>query len=211
MSAEVPAKRRGRKGNPAARRQAILEAAIEQFLAQGFAATTLESVARQAGVAKGTIYLYFADKEALFRALVQDIAGPVIGEAEATVPAFTGPFPVLARQLVLGLVRQVLQTHRKRLLQLVITEAPRFPWLAEIYWQEVVSRALATIRAVARQAVARGELASPVLERFPQLLPAPLLIGFLWTTLFQRFEPLDLEAFVETYVDLLLRGLEAKP
>src|SRR5262249_47104218 len=116
MSAEVPAKRRGRKGNPEGRRQAILEAAIEQFLAQGFAATTLDGIARQAGVAKGTIYLYFADKEALFRALVQDMVGPVIGEAEATAPAFTGPFPDLVRQLLLGFVRQVLQTDRRRLL-----------------------------------------------------------------------------------------------
>jgi len=205
------AKRRGRKGDPEGRRKAILEAAIALFLARGFAPTTLEQVARQAGVAKGTIYLYFADKEALFRALVQDRIGPVIGQAEATAPAFAGPFPALLRQLTLGFVRQVLQTDRRQLLQLVLTEAPRFPWLAEIYWQEVVSRALATIRAVARQAAARGEIASDALERFPQLVPAPLLVGFLWTALFQRFEPLDLEAFVETYVELLLRGLEAKP
>lgn len=211
MPTEATAKRRGRKGNPEARRQAILEAAIDLFLAQGFAATTLDAIAAQAGVAKGTIYLYFADKEALFRALVQDRVGPVIGEAEAAAPAFAGPFSVLLRQLVLGFVRQVLQTDRRRLLQLVLTEAPRFPWLAEIYWQEVVSRALATIRAVAGQAHARGELASDALERFPQLVPAPLLVGFLWTTLFQRFEPLDLEAFVQSYVDILLRGLEAKP
>lgn len=211
MHPATTTRRRGRKGNPEGRRQAILEAAIELFLAQGFAATTLDAVAQRAGVAKGTIYLYFADKEALFRALVQDMVGPVIGAAETAAPAFAGPFPVLARQLVLGFVRQVLQTDRRRLLQLVLTEAPRFPWLAEIYWQEVVSRALATIRGVARQAIARGELATDALERFPQLLPAPLLVGFLWTTLFQRFEPLDLEAFVATYLDLLLRGLEAKP
>jgi len=208
---DTPPRRRGRRGDPEGRRQAILEAAIALFLAQGFEPTTMEQVARRAGVAKGTIYLYFADKEALFRALVQDRVGPVIGAAEAAAPNFAGPFPALLRELVLGFVRQVLQTDRRQLLQLVLTEAPRFPWLAEIYWQEVVSRALAAIRAIARQAVARGELAGDVLERFPQLVPAPLLVGFLWTTLFQRFEPLDLEAFVETYVELLLRGLEAKP
>jgi len=211
MNVATAARRRGRKGDPEGRRQAILEAALDQFLAEGFSATTLDGIARQAGVAKGTIYLYFADKEALFRALVQSMIGPVIGAAEAEAPRFAGPTPVLLRQLVLGLVRQVLRTDRKRLLRLVLTEAPRFPWLAEIYWQEVVSRAMQTIRGLARRAAERGELASDALERFPQLLPAPLLVGLLWSTLFERFEPLDLEAFAGTYVDLLLRGLEAKP
>ncbi len=204
-------RRRGRKGDPAGRRQAILDAALAHFLAEGFAATTLEGIARQAGVAKGTIYLYFADKQALFRALVQDRISPVIGGAEALVPQFPGPMAALLRQLARTFVREVLGTERRQLLRLVLTEAPRFPWLAEIYWQEVVSRGLGLIRAVARQGVARGEFASSALERFPQLLPAPLLMAFLWTTLFDRFEPLDVEGFVESYLDLLLRDLEGTP
>jgi AcrR family transcriptional regulator len=201
-------RRRGRKGDPAGRRQAILAAALERFLAEGFAAATLEGIARQAGVAKGTIYLYFADKQALFRALVQDRISPVIGLAEAALPAFPGPTPALLRHLARTFVREVLLTERRQLLRLVVSEAPRFPWLAEIYWQEVVSRGLGLIRAIARRGQARGEFADDTLARFPQLLPAPLLVGFLWTTLFERFEPLDLEAFVERYLDILLQGLE---
>src|SRR5882724_9431313 len=50
----------------AARREAILAAALDEFSAQGFAAARLDDVAKRAGVAKGTIYLYFADKETLF-------------------------------------------------------------------------------------------------------------------------------------------------
>lgn len=204
----TPPARRGRRGNPAARRQAILEAALALFLADGFAATPLEAVARRAGVAKGTIYLYFADKQALFRALVRDSIGPVIAQAEALVPAFPGPTRLLLRQMALGFVRQVIRGEAARLVRLVVTEGPRFPWLAEIYWQEVVSRAMALLRAVARRARARGEFAHDLLERFPQLLPAPLLLGFLWTTLFDRFEPLDVEGLVEQWLDILLPALE---
>lgn len=202
-----PPRRRGRRGNPAARRQAILEAALALFLEEGFA-TPLEAVAKRAGVAKGTIYLYFADKQALFRALVQDSISPVVARLETAAPLFPGPARLLLRHLALTFVREVLLTERRHLLRLLVSEAPRFPWLAEIYWQEVVSRVLGLLRQLSRQARARGEFANDLLERFPQLLPAPLLLGFLWSALFARFEPLDLEAFVEQWLDLLLPALE---
>src|SRR5882757_9029467 len=54
----------------AERREAIIAAGLEEFIARGFAATRLDDVAKRAGVAKGTIYLHFKDKEALFQELV---------------------------------------------------------------------------------------------------------------------------------------------
>ena len=63
----------------AERRDAILAAALDEFSARGFAATRLDDVAKRAGVAKGTIYLYFADKEALFQELIRTELSPVVG------------------------------------------------------------------------------------------------------------------------------------
>jgi AcrR family transcriptional regulator len=54
-----------------ARRNVILAAALEEFSARGYEAARLDDVARRAGIAKGTIYLYFSDKEALFQELVR--------------------------------------------------------------------------------------------------------------------------------------------
>ena len=77
-----------------ARREAILSAALAEFSARGFAATRLEDVARRAGIAKGTIYLYFRDKERLFQELVRAMIGPTRvtlhvgpGSAAATFPS----------------------------------------------------------------------------------------------------------------------------
>src|SRR5690349_23645902 len=76
----------GRRGTRAARRDerraAILAAALEEFAARGFAATRLDDVARRAGVAKGTIYLHFRDKESLFQELVRAMLSPVISTLE---------------------------------------------------------------------------------------------------------------------------------
>ncbi len=66
----------------AARKEAILNAALEEFSASGFAAARLEDVAKRAGVAKGTIYLYFADKEALFQELARSMLSPLVGHIE---------------------------------------------------------------------------------------------------------------------------------
>lgn len=206
--AEIPTPKRGRRGDPQGRRQAILDAALATFLAEGFDAAKLEAIARRAGVAKGTIYLYFADKEALFRALVEETIGPLLQGGEALVGSFEGSTAELLRILVETLVREVLETQRRELLRLVFTEAPRFPWLAEFYYQTVVRRGLLLIRAIARRGQQRGDLGSDALERFPQLLPVPLLFGVIWSTLFQRLEPLDLAGFARTYVELLIAGLE---
>src|SRR5215203_1943004 len=66
----------------AATREAILAAALDEFTARGFAAARLDDVARRAGVAKGTIYLHFADKETLFQELIRMELSPVVGALE---------------------------------------------------------------------------------------------------------------------------------
>ena len=71
-----------RAARQAERRDAILAAALEEFAASGFAATRLDDVARRAGVAKGTIYLYFRDKESLFQELVRASLSPMVGTIE---------------------------------------------------------------------------------------------------------------------------------
>ena len=52
---------------------------MEEFVARGFAATRLDDVARRAGVAKGTIYLHFKDKESMFEELIRTAIVPLVG------------------------------------------------------------------------------------------------------------------------------------
>src|SRR6201984_748693 len=73
--------RRNRESAPD-RREAILAAALDEFSARGFAAARLDDVARRAGVAKGTIYLHFADKETLFQELIRMELTPVVARLE---------------------------------------------------------------------------------------------------------------------------------
>lgn len=187
----------------AERREAILEAALDEFAAQGFAAARLDDVARRAGVAKGTIYLHFADKEALFEEIVRMELGPVVGALEQASRADIS-FRVMADQIVELFVRGIFETRRKDVIRLVLTEGPRFPKLAEFYYREIISRVMNTIRTALRRAVERGELANDALVRFPQLLAAPGVVAILWSGLFDRFEPIDVRAMLRAHFEILL-------
>jgi AcrR family transcriptional regulator len=186
----------------AERREAILAAALDQFAASGFAATRLDDVAKRAGVAKGTIYLYFRDKESLFQELVRAMLSPLVGTIEAA-PLADLPARAVAETIADMFVREIFGTRRKDVIRLIIAEGPRFPKLAEFYYHEVIERVVAAMRAVLKRAVERGELPHDALVRFPQLLIAPALVAVVWNGLFDRFSPLDVRALMRAHIDLL--------
>lgn len=186
----------------AVRREVILKAALEEFSAHGFEAARLDDVARRAGIAKGTIYLYFSDKETLFQELVRSEISPIVGAIEH-VSKIEAPIRMIAEQFVELFVREIIETRRKDIIRLILSEGPRFPKLAEFYYREVIARALVAVRAVLRRAVERGELANDTLARFPQLLIAPAMVAILWNALFNRFEPLDARAMLRAHFEFI--------
>ena len=191
-----------RAAKSAERRNAILKAALDEFSERGFAAARLDDVARRAGVAKGTIYLYFRDKQSLFQELVRTMLSPLVGAIEAA-PLRELPLRAVVEMIVDVFVNEIYGTHRKDVIRLIVTEGPRFPKLAEFYYREVISRVLPVIRARLMLGVERGELAHDALARFPQLLVAPALLAILWSSLFERLAPLDVRELMRAHVELL--------
>jgi len=196
----------GRKGARAGRRDerraAILAAALEEFAARGFAATRLDDVARRAGVAKGTIYLHFRDKESLFQELVRSMLSPLVGTIEAAALRDL-PIRAVVETIVDLFVNEIYGTRRKDVIRLIIAEGSRFPKLAEFYYREVIARVLPVVRARLTLAVERGELPHNALARFPQLLVAPALVSIMWNALFGRLAPLDVRELMRAHLEVL--------
>jgi len=206
IKAERAGKDRGARHKPAQetadKRQSILDAALDEFAARGFADARLDDVARRAGVAKGTIYLYFRDKESLFQDLVRTRLSPLIGTIEAAAVREL-PIRALVELIITTFVEEIYGTRRKDVIRLIISEGTRFPELAKFYYSEVIGRVLPMLRQRLRVAVERGELGNDALARFPQLLVAPALMAILWNGLFGRFEPLDVGALMRAHLALL--------
>lgn len=191
-----------REERAAERRQTILDAALAEFSARGFEATRLDDVARRAGVAKGTLYLYFRDKETMFQELVRSALRPIIDVTIASPPPGM-KLRDLAELLLATFVREILNTERKTIIRLVLAEGPRFPKLAEFYWREVLSRAVPALSAAIANATDDDEARHRALTLFPQLLVAPGLVAILWGSLFDRFAPLDAQALLRAHLDAL--------
>lgn len=193
------------KSAQAARRQAILHAGMRVFAEHGFEAARLDDVAARAGVAKGTLYLYFKDKTSLFEEIIRDAVTPLIARFEQLASLPDLPTAQVLDGIYALFLAEVLSTERKLLLRLIISEGPRFPAIAEFYHREVVSRGLGLIRGLAARAVARGEVADDALQRFPQLVLSAPLLAVLWDGLFARIEPLDAAGLMRAQRDLLTR------
>ena len=175
---------------------------MDEFIARGFAATRLDDVARHAGVAKGTIYLHFSDKEALFQELIRTALVPLIGRLAAPPPpgdrsataleAFARP----SSQEVVGdearrhraLDRRrgaAVSRHRRLLLPRGgFARHGRHAGLIEL-------------------GVARGEIRQQGPARFPQIVVAPAIVAVIWQSLFNRHAPLDATEMLRVHLDLI--------
>ena len=190
-----------REARSAERREAILAAALDEFAERGFESARIDDVAKRAGIAKGTVYLYFRDKEALFQELLREMLTPIMYGFE-TLGQMDIPAKQLAEHMRDVFIHEVLETRRKDVIRLLIAEGRRFPKLAEFYYREVLSRIFDALRAILQRAAARGEV-SEALAEFPQLIAAPGLIAVIWTGLFGQIAPLDARKMMQTHIDIL--------
>src|ERR1700709_1382708 len=146
------------------RRAAIIEAALDEFISRGFTATRIDDVAKRAGVAKGTIYLHFKDKESMFEELIRTALVPLIGRLHAP-PPIGGSVRDAVEGFARGFIQEVGGTRRGDIVRLIVSEGPRFSAIADFYYREVVSRGLAGMRALIELAVARRETRAPKFRR----------------------------------------------
>jgi AcrR family transcriptional regulator len=197
-----PAAASKRAAKTAERRAAIVAAGLEEFVARGYAATRLDDVAKRAGVAKGTIYLHFKDKEALFQDMIRSALVPVVSHI-GDLPTSGASARALLERFVDTFLREVAGPPRADILRLIISEGARFPSLAEFHYREVVSRGIAGIAQLIQYGIARGEIRHAALAQFPQIVVAPALVAVIWQGLFGNYAPLDTAAMLRAHLDLI--------
>lgn len=202
-----PVRRRRKEARPAE----ILAAARAVFVENGFALAKVDEIARRAGVSKGTVYLYYPTKEALFEETVRADFLPLIEGLTKLVMA-DPEMPAIDQLRLIGetMYREIAGTDRRLITHLVISEGPRFPWLTEFYHREIMSKGKELIRAVLARGEARGEFQAGGLKAYPEILMAPTIVGALFAILFARHEPFDMDAFRAAHIEFALKALGAK-
>lgn len=199
-----PPRRRRKEARPSE----ILDAATRVFLERGFAATRLEDVARTAGVAKGTLYLYFSSKEQLFEEVAKSA---LASHVSAIAELGADPSASLEDVVPLLLDQAVGRSSDPRimgLVRMVISESAIFPQLA-VVWHETLFAGAASFLA---NLISREQAAGSVIEGDPKIhamsIIGPVFMGaMLGELLGQRNMLPAVQDIARQHASLILRGL----
>ena len=204
----VPLKRERRKE---ARPGELLDAALTIFVEKGFAATRVEEVAAQAGVSKGTLFLYFPSKEELFKAVVRESIAGRFQEWNEELEQFEGSSTDLLRYAMHSWWERIGMTPASGITKLVMSEANAFPDLAAFYQHEVILPAHDLLKRLLQRGIDRGELRPMDLEYAVYSLIAPMIFLVTWKHSMAPCCPpsqaLDPIGFIDSQLDLLLHGM----
>ena len=190
----------------ARRPQEILEAAFEEFIGKGYAATRVEDVAVRLGVTKGTIYLYFPTKDALFEAMVRYISTP-FADVLTSIGTLKGSCSERLRSLLLAYAKVASDRKMRELLRLALAEGTRFPDIVDRHHDEFIAPLLSAVGALLEQGVASGEFRQGPAANMPEVIISSVLHINVWRLLFADRRPIHVAAFIEAHVDLALKGL----
>ena len=207
----LPAPRQRRKE---ARPHELLEAALELFVEKGYAATRSEEVAARAGVAKGTLYLYYPSKEELLKEVIRHNVVNQIAEGLEIVRAFEGPSAELLGNVLRLWWQRVGETRASGILKLMMSEVGNFPEIAQFYLDEVALPADRMIAGIVQRGIDRGEFRQVKVADVVHALVAPLLFLVMNKHSLgasSAHAKLDPHAIIEAQIDLVLHGLQTAP
>jgi AcrR family transcriptional regulator len=209
MSDPAPRWRRRKTDRPAE----ITAAALAVFGERGFAAARLEDIAARAGLSKAALYLYFATKTDLFRAVVQERARPNLDAIQDLVAGSDLPFDAIVPAVLARLAAAAERPELRGVVKMVIGESRNFPELAEVWHEAVVSRALGILGGIIARAQARGEARPGEPRLMAMSLAGPMVMGALWREILEPAggAPLDLAGLAAEHTRTVLEGMRARP
>jgi AcrR family transcriptional regulator len=211
MAEVLEARTETRRRRKAERPQEILDAAFVEFSRHGYAVTTLDQIAERAGVTKGTIYVYFENKEHLFISMVRALKKATLDTVRDMFERHEGSTADLLRAQFSFIYQHIVEDKRRReVVRMLIAEAARFPELADRYHEEILSPCLDMLKQAIQRGIDRGEIRKSPIVDSPQVIFAPIVLVDQWMMMFDDRQPLDLKTYFDAHLDLVLNGLMVK-
>jgi AcrR family transcriptional regulator len=182
---------------------AILNGAMQEFLANGYAATTMDRVTAAAGVSKTTVYSYFQDKEGLFTALIERLAQKkYLAIFNPQDPQFFAGEPeIVLRRLATNILDNCSQ-ELLGLVRLIIGESGRFPALARVFVRNVDK---ASLDVITQYFIAHPELQLPDPEVAARIFLGTLIYFTIIQNMLhsQDILPMESDRLIDNLVNLI--------
>lgn len=211
MTDVTEARTETRRRRKAERPHEILEAAFTEFSRNGYATTTLDQIAERAGVTKGTIYVYFENKEHLFISMVRELMKATLDTVQEMYERHEGSTAELLRAQFSFIYENIVEDRRRReVVRMLIAEASRFPALADRYHEEIHRPCMEMLQQAIKRGMDRGEIRRSAVTECPLVIIAPIALVDLWMMMFDDRHPLDLKTYFNAHLGLVLSGLLVK-
>lgn len=192
----------------AERRLQILDAALKVFARDGFDAARTDAIAREAGTAKGTLYTYFSSKEEMFEEAVRARLLPLVEHTEKMQVDYDGPAEMLLRMQITFIYERLIKTDLHEIMRMMIAEGSRFPHLVKFYHDTVLARGQATLKSAIQYGIDRGEFRADLGADVEKIVMGPAIMAAVWSMIFNRHAPMDLDRHREAHLEIILNGLK---
>ncbi len=193
------------------RPEEILDAALRLFTEKGFSATRMVDVAKQAGISKGTLYLYFESKEAIFCAVVQQRIMPKLDDVQSLVENYPGNNAELLKELINNWWLNVACTSLSAIPKIIVSESGNFPEMAKYFTENVVTRSRKLFSKVIQRGIDMGEFRELEADAVARLVIAPLVQATIWM---HSLRPYDDDSgtqnYLQLHIDFMLRNLRTE-
>lgn len=201
-------RKRGASPDKTAKTKAnIRKAALEAFLENGFAASSMADIAARAEIAKGTCYRYFTSKEQLFEEVLHEAVIAPVAELQALDPRKSPSIRAFMTEVLLPFTRSFDQTERSIVARLIMAEGERFGVLTKLYAQEVYRPYNEMVRICAQIAIETGELKRRDLLERPEMLAAPIWAGLINNHILCPETPINIGELFERQLELMFSPL----
>jgi AcrR family transcriptional regulator len=203
---------KARQRRKEARPGELTSAALKVFAERGFAATRLEEVAQRAGVSKGTVYLYFESKEALFKAAVESAVIPALEAGEAIAANRSLSASEALRSFIFWWWEKVGASDLGALPKLLVAEVGNFPDLGKWFHDNLIMRGKRAAASIIERGVASGEFRRVVPMDVARIIFAQMFSYVLWRRAFgpAMSDLPEPEAYFGLVFDVLTKGLKGE-
>jgi AcrR family transcriptional regulator len=192
----------------AQRPQEILQAAFEEFVERGYTATRIEDVAARAGVTKGTIYLYFQNKEELFQDVVGKLSQPIFDERQFLEQHQHRSCDELVRLFLDTLYdHMTVDPHSREILRFLIADGRSFPTLVSTHFDQFVKPLLTMFDRILQKGVREGVFEIWDDDHISQILISPALTYAIDMLLGGDSTLPELKTYVNTHYEMVMRTI----
>lgn len=191
-----------------ARPDEIILAALAEFGEKGFAAASMGSIAARANIARPTVYLYYATKDAIFEAAVLDRLGGMVLRAQSIL-AVDAPFDQALEHVLRNYYDRIVATDAAILIRVLIAEGGRFPDLVRFFRANILGTVEDLLENLVAKGIARGEVRAEVQALDLKVIIAPAVFTVVFGLIFGDMPKADREMFIGSHLALILNGLKA--